>query len=123
MSHIVSIETEVRDVNAIRAACKRQRLDSPVHGQHKLFSSTVEGWAVKLTDWKYPAVCDTNTGQVRYDNYGGRWGKQVELDRFLQSYACEKTKIAARKQGHSVLEQPLEDGSIKLTVQVSGGTA
>ena len=48
------------------------------------------------------------------------WGKQEELNRFLQSYAVEKTKIESRRQGHSVTEQTLEDGSIKLTVHVGG---
>ena len=51
------------------------------------------------------------------------WGQQQELDRFLQAYACEKTKIEARKKGHTVSEQMLADGSIKLTIQVAGGAA
>lgn len=36
------------------------------------------------------------------------------------SDAVEKAKIEARKKGHSVTEQSLADGSIKLTVQVGG---
>jgi hypothetical protein len=35
----------------------------------------------------------------------------------------EKAKIEARKRGHSVFEQPLADGSIKLTIQVAGGVS
>jgi len=38
----------------------------------------------------------------------------------VYSDAFEKTKLEARKKGHSVLEQPLEDGSIKLTIHVGG---
>jgi hypothetical protein len=51
------------------------------------------------------------------------WGAQQELDRFLQAYACERTRIEARKKGYLVTEQPLQDGSIKLTIHVSGGAA
>ena len=51
------------------------------------------------------------------------WGAQQELDRFLQAYACERTRIEARKKGYTVTEQPLQDGSIKLTIHVSGGAA
>ena len=51
------------------------------------------------------------------------WGKQQELDRFLQAYACGLAKIEARKKGHTVSEQTLADGSIKLTIQVAGGPA
>jgi hypothetical protein len=39
-----------------------------------------------------------------------------------QSYACEKAKIEARKQGYAVTEQALADGSIRLTVQVGGAS-
>ena len=65
-------------------------------------------------------VFNTSTGEAKYDNYNGRWGDQKQLDHFLQIYAVEATKIQARKQGHSVTEQQLADGSIKLTVQVGG---
>jgi hypothetical protein len=51
------------------------------------------------------------------------WGAQRELDRFLQAYAVEKTRLEARRQGHSVSEQALADGSISLTVTVNGGTS
>jgi hypothetical protein len=51
------------------------------------------------------------------------WGDRQELDRFLQRYAAEKTMIEARKRGHSVTEQQLADGSVKLTIQVAGGAA
>ncbi|MEQ8786073.1 MAG: DUF1257 domain-containing protein, partial [Pirellulaceae bacterium] len=77
--------------------------------------------AVDLPHWRYPVVCDTSTGELKYDNFNGRWGKQRRLDAFLQAYAVEAAKLAARKQGHSVTEQQLDDGSIKLTVQVGGG--
>ncbi len=64
----------------------------------------------------YPVVCDTKTGQVHFDNYGGRWGEQRELDRFLQAYAVEKARIEARKLGHNVSEAQQTDGSIVLTI-------
>ena len=120
MSHIVSIKTEVRDAAAVRAACQRLKLPQPVHGTTKLFSGEATGLAVELPDWRYPAVCDTTTGQVHYDNYNGQWGEQKHLDAFLQSYAVEKAKIEARRKGHSCTEQPLADGSIKLTINVGG---
>ena len=51
------------------------------------------------------------------------WGAQHDLDRLIQSYAVEKTKLEARRRGHTVTEQALADGSIKLCVQVAGGAA
>ncbi|MEQ8788431.1 MAG: DUF1257 domain-containing protein [Pirellulaceae bacterium] len=123
MSHIVTIKTEVRDAAAVGAACKRLRLPEPVEGTHQLYMNKATGLAVELPRWKYPVVCELTSGQLLYDNFGGRWGEQQKLDAFLQSYAVEKAKIEARRQGHSVTEQPLEDGSVKLTVQVAGGAS
>ena len=121
MSHTVTIKTEVRDAAAVRAACQRLGLPAPVQGKTRLFSSEVEGLAVQLPDWVYPVVCDTATGQVRFDNFGGRWGEQKHLERLMQAYAVEKAKIEARRRGHSCTEQTLADGSIKLVIQVNGG--
>jgi hypothetical protein len=120
VSHIVKIQTQIKDAAAVRAACERLKLPAPVHGKHRLFSEQVEGLAVQLPDWNYPVVADLATGQLKFDNYGGAWGKQEHLDRFLQVYACEKAKIEARRRGHSVTEQTLADGAIKLTIQVGG---
>ena len=120
MSHIVKIETLIRDSVALRQATRRLNLPVPTFGTAKLFSSSATGWCVQLEDWRYPVVCDTNSGQLHFDNYGGRWGEQRRLDALLQSYAVEKSKIEARKKGHTVLEQPLSDGSVKLTVQIGG---
>ena len=123
MSHIVQIRTQIRDVAAVRAACHRLALSEPVQGTVKLFSGEATGWAVQLPDWQYPVVCNTATGEVKYDNFGGSWGEQKELDRFMQAYAVEKARIESRKRGHSVAETALADGSIKLTIQVARGAA
>jgi len=119
MSHIVQIKTKVTDPVALAAACRRLGLPDPVHETATLFAGQQAiGWAVKLPGWTFPAVADTTTGDVKFDNYNEAWGKQEELDKLLQAYACEKAKSEARRAGHSVTEQSLADGSIKLTIQV-----
>ena len=120
MSHIVTIQTQVRDGVAVAAACQRLDLSQPVQGRFRLFSGEVAGLGVQLPGWRYPVVCQTQTGEVKFDNFEGRWGEQRHLDAFLQGYAVEKAKLEARRRGHSVIEQSLADGSIKLTVQVGG---
>jgi hypothetical protein len=118
MSHVVQIATQVRDAAAVRAGCVRLGLDQPVEGEVKLFTQVVTGLAVQLRDWRYPVVFNTATGETKYDNYNGHWGKQDRLDEFLQAYSVEKTKIEARRKGYSVVEQALADGSIKLSLTV-----
>ena len=120
MSHVVEIKTEVRDEQAVKAACVRLQLAQPETKTVRLFSATATGLCVKLPGWNYPLVCNSQTGALQYDNYNGHWGEQRELNRFLQAYAVEKARIEARKKGHRVTEATLEDGSIRVTVHVGG---
>jgi hypothetical protein len=121
VSHTVQIRTQVKDAVAATAACQRLGLAAPVQETVHFFSDQATGLAVRLPDWRYPVVFDLTAGQVKFDNFGGHWGDQKEIDRFMQAYAIEKARIEARRQGHTVTEQPLADGSIKLTIQVAGG--
>ena len=120
MSHIVEIQTEVRDPVAVAAACRRLALPEPVHGTATLFEGNAEGLLVKLPGWLYPVVIDTASASVKFDNYGGSWGAPEQLDRFLQAYAVERASIDARKRGYSVVEHVLPDSSIRLTIGVGG---
>ena len=120
MSHIVTIQTRLHDPIAVVAACRRLNLAQPAQGTARLYSGEATGLVVQLPGWRYPAVIDPLTGLVRYDNFGGHWGDQKELDRFLQSYAVEKCRIEARKKGLQVSEQTVADGSIRLSI-IEGG--
>ncbi len=116
MSHIVTIQTKLHDPVALGAACRRLGHAAPVEGTARLYSGEASGLLVQLPGWTYPAVIDPLTGSVRFDNYEGRWGEQQHLDRFLQAYAVEKTRLEARKKGFAVREQTLGDGSIRLQI-------
>ncbi len=123
MSHIVQVQTEVRDPVAVSSACRRLGLPELAHGTAKLFEGEASGLLVRLPGWLYPAVDETSTGRVRFDNYGGSWGDPDHLDRFLQAYGVEKARIEAQGRDHAVIEQALQDGSIRLTITVAGGTS
>jgi hypothetical protein len=120
LSHIVEVQTQVNDAEAVRSACQRLKLPSPTRGTFRLFSGEVSGLGVQLPGWRYPAVFNTETGQAHYDTFNGRWGEVAELHKFLLAYACEKVRSEARTKGHMVTEQQLDNGSIKLTVHVGG---
>ena len=96
MSHIVTIKSEVRDAVAVEAACERLHLEKPVYGTARLFSGSASGLLVQLPEWQYPVVCQTETGQLQFDNFENRWGDRSHLDRFLQLYAVEKTRLSAQ---------------------------
>ena len=120
MSHVVTIQTKLHDPVAVAAACQRLHLSAPTHGTVALFSGAATGVVVQLPGWKYPVVVDTLSGTMQFDNYGGRWGAQEELDRLLQMYTVEKAKIEARKKGYAVSEHALQDGAIKLQIIEAG---
>ncbi len=120
MSHIVTVETEIRDPAAVAAACRRLSLPEPVRGTADLYGGRANGLLVHLPDWLYPVVIDTASGTMRYDNYGGCWGDEQHLHRLLQAYTVERTRIEARKKSHVTTEQSLSDGSILVEIEVGG---
>jgi len=76
LSHVVEIKTEVRDEQAVKAACTRLQLPAPETKTVRLFSATATGLCVQLPGWSYPVVTNLQTGQVQYDNYRGHWGQK-----------------------------------------------
>jgi len=115
MSHIATVQTEVKSLRALKAACQRLKLRPPKQGTHRLFGGqTATGYAVQLPGWRYPAVFDLKTKQVHFDNFGGCWGDEQELDRLKQAYAVCAAKEQAEKQGYRVTEHRSADGSIQL---------
>jgi hypothetical protein len=116
VSHLVSIRTQIRDPIAVQAACRRLGVAEPVHGTAQLYGGQATGLLLVLPEWRYPVVLDLANGEVQFDNFEGHWGDRVYLDQFLQMYAVEKAKLEARKAGHAVAEEALQDGSIRLRI-------
>ncbi len=48
MSHLVTIQTQVRDPVGIQLACARLRLPEPVRDTFRLFGTQATGWGVRL---------------------------------------------------------------------------
>jgi hypothetical protein len=113
MSHVVSIKTQMKDAVA---SCRRLGLAEPVRETVQLFSGQATGLAVRLPNWQYPVVVDVEAGEAHFDNVNGAWGEQAALDRLMQAYAVERTRLEARKKGYAVQETLLQDGSIKLQI-------
>lgn len=135
MSHIVTIKTELRDLQAIRAACKRlgwtfvegQRTYA-WYGRYMGDSQLPEGitqeelghcdHAIRVPGASYEiGLKATGRGFVPLWDY---WhaGKLPENagQRLAQAYAIEKARAEARRAGHTVSERQLADGSVQLTI-------
>jgi hypothetical protein len=117
MSHTVQVRNiKCTNEAALSIACDQLGLKMRARGKHKLFDREHEGVAVDLPGWRLPVVIDTSTGQASFDNYGGQWGQEVELDRLIQRYALEAAKMEAVSQGLTCNEEELPDGGLKLVM-------
>jgi hypothetical protein len=112
MSHTVTIKVQVRDLQALMAACRRLNLEAPKPGVHELYAEQVKGYAVSLKDWSYPVVFQLEHGAAKYDNYNGKWGDESHLNKLLQGYSVELAKAQMRRKGWSPIEVARDDGSI-----------
>jgi hypothetical protein len=99
----MSIQMEIRDKEALKAACERLGFSILVGNNFRLHSTNELGIGVQLPRWKYPIVIRLN-GSVAYDNYNGSWGNIDELNKLVAYYGLEKAKMEAQKQGYSTME-------------------
>ena len=117
MSHIVKAKVEMKNVDCLNRAIKHLGLTNLGQGTHKLWSNqTAQGIGVKLPDWNHPVVINPTKGEAVYDNYGGNWGKQIELDKLVQRYTTEVTIDQAIAGGYTYEEETLANGDVELTM-------
>lgn len=117
MSHTMNITLELKDHDALIAACDRLGCPLLLHGTHHLFASDEIGVGVMLQDWRYPVIVKDN-GTVAYDNYNGAWGDMSRLNELKAYYGIEKAKIEARRAGHSVYES-VDEKTQDLVLRIS----
>ena len=123
MSHFTTINTEVRDLDALHDACAE--LDLKLEAD-----TTCRGYAGILREadhvirlkGPYDIAVDPVEGG-RYGFSADWWGGHVEKEvgggygRLLQSYGVHKTIREARMRGLRTSRQTTEDGTIVLTLE------
>ena len=125
MSHIVTVQTQVRDAAAVRAACQRLGLPAAVQGKTRLFSGEVEGPGraiarLGLSGGRAIPPADRSS----YDNFSGRWGDHEHSTASSRRMPARGPRPKAPKTRAPMSPRAqLPDGSIKLTIQVQGGAA
>lgn len=123
MSHTVKLKTQLTCLESIKRACKRMPgVEFLGKGTFRVYSGNNSGIGIQLPGWQYPITIDIESGELAFDNYGGRWGNEEVLDGFRQAYGVEKAKLEGQNRGYSVQEETLANGDIKVTLNVGGGT-
>lgn len=122
MSHFATIQTEIRDIQSLRAACHElgvlliDNADARGYGDNRRHGDHV----IRLKGPYDVAVNREDTGKygLTTDWWGGHVEREVGTNygRLLQLYGVHKTVLEARRHGFSVHRQQQKDGTIKLSI-------
>ncbi len=122
MSHFTTIQTQVRDLDALADACRELGVELTTGETARGFAgNTRTGEAVIKLSGPYDIAVNKATGNtygLTTDWWNGHVEKEVGKDygKLLQLYGVYKASREARKRGYSVRRQSLKDGSIKLAI-------
>jgi len=122
MSHFTSVQTQIKDIAALRCACGEM-------GFQVLDNTTARGYSTNTTKGEHvirlKGPYDVAVNKQPDGTYGlttDWWDGHVEREvgtnygRLLQLYAVHKATTEARKRGHMVQRRQQRDGSIKLVI-------
>jgi len=122
MSHFTTIKTQIKDIEALRSACKelglaleqnteaRGFVENKTHGDYVIRLKGPYDIALnKQADGSYGLTADLWNGHVEQE-VGNGYGK------LLQLYAVHKAIREARRKGHLVKRTQQKDGAIKLVI-------
>ncbi len=122
MSHFTTIQTQIKDIAALRSACQElglpllQNTDARGYYQNKLHGDFVvqlkgpyDIAVNKQPDGTFGLTTDWWQGHVEKE-VGTNYGK------LLQLYGVHKAMQEARRKGYTCQRQAQKDGAIKLTI-------
>jgi hypothetical protein len=121
MSHFTTIETEFRDIDALRDACGELGLDLIDDADARGYAGRTipADHVIKLNGPYDVAVTRSNE---RYDLVADFWQGHVERElgtgysRLKQLYGVHKATREARRSGFHVRRQPQANGTIRLAL-------
>lgn len=119
MSHTVKMDVQIRDLAVFTEAMIALGATVLGEGSHKLYESTEIGHGFRLPGFTFPVVA-TKSGDLRFDDYEGRWGDRRLIDSAVETYTLGVARQAAEAQGWYV--ETATDGSHITIYHPDGGT-
>jgi len=122
MSHFTSIETQIRDIPALREACRELGLTVTENGVARGYSSNTHRGDLVI---RLKGPYDVALNRQQDGSYGlttDWWNGHVERElgagygKLLQLYGVYRAQAEARRKGYTTKRQQLGDGSIKLII-------
>lgn len=123
MSHFTTIQTQIRDVEALEAACTELGVELLRNTEARGFAnSTRHGELVVRLKGPYDIAANRAEGSDSYELATDWWNGHVEAEvgpnygRLLQLYGVHKTMREAAKKRLRVSRHQENDGSIRVTL-------
>jgi len=123
MSHFATVNTQIKDIEALRAAVEEMGLTLLENTEARGYGSNrIRGQYVIRLRGPYDVALNKNADgvfQLSTDWWGGHVQKEVGDDygRLLQIYGVHIATRAARRKGYTVRRRALRDGSIRVQIQ------
>jgi Protein of unknown function (DUF1257) len=122
MSHFTTIQTQIKDIDALREACAELGLELLANAEARGYGSQAQrgDFVIRLKGPYDVALHRQPEGAYRLsaDLWEGHVEKELgqSYGRLLQLYAIHKAAREARKHGFSVRRTALQNGVVKLTL-------
>ncbi len=122
MSHFTTIQTQIRDIAALREACRELGVELIENAEARGYGTNKHrGEYVIALKGPYDIALNRQpdgTYGLTTDWWDGHVEKEVGKDygKLLQLYGVHKAMREARQRGYSVQRAALNDGSVKLTI-------
>lgn len=126
MSHFTTIHTEIKDLEALREACRELALPIEDQAEARGYAQAkLKGDHVIRLKGPYD-IAVNREGNHNYTLTTDWWQGHVEKEvganfgRLVQLYAVHKASREARKRGHRVTRRRETNGAIRLVIQGGG---
>ena len=122
MSHFATIQTQIKDIVALKAACNELGVAVLENTEARGYSTNNQhgDYVIRLKGPYDIAVNLQQDGTYGFttDWYAGHVEKEVGKDfgKLIQLYGVYKATAEARRKGHVVQRRAMTDGSIKLCI-------
>lgn len=113
MSHTSRHKSQCNNLELVRKTAERLELR---HEEVRRYGT--KGLGVFFKQWYHPCLFQ-ESGEVLYDSDDAR--RLADLHRFQQQY--QVTAVHTAYPRSRIIETPLENGELELTVQLAGGYA
>lgn len=122
MSHFTSIQTQIKDLDALADACKELGVELVHQGEARGYATNVRtGDAVIRLKGPYDIALNQQpdgTYALTTDWWDGHVEKEVgtNFSKLIQLYGVHKAMREAKKKGYLASRKTLPNGAIKLTI-------